>query len=452
MTYPLNLPFDLATETVRGFLGYFNLQLWQILDVFRPANALELLTDAAVPPLPYHRAAIFLESLGLAPAEAALLTSAGNAAQWFSLYGYANQADALSALTSAATLADTLDITYQNLADIMDTGFLNPALVPLTAPLEKFGLSLREVFTYTAQIGFNTPAQSAADKAAFEANLQAQMAQDYPKADPKSLQAWLTAFLAAGYSNQVLVLQAPAENTCDFQNTIFKYAGGNAAGGLDFLRLNLFVRIWKKLGWTIDEVDRALQVFLTPLLPAAADPNLGADLSQAMTTALIYLAHFQSLSGLLQAGPFGRIGVLPVWSPVYSHRFGRGTRSTRKLLPHRRGAEQRSHLRQPGRPVPLGYFSTPPGGTSRFRWAAAQTDDDPVKVYVLLVNHVTSLQGARRPHGRTTCRRSSPTTGLDIALGAAHPGQCFPPLPLRRPRQRTRPFDRRLHRAQADGG
>ncbi len=389
-TYPLNLPFDLATETVRGFLGYFNLQLWQILDVFRPADSLELLTDATVPPLPYHRAAIFLESLGLAPAESALLTSAGNAAQWFSLYGYASQATALSALTSAATLADTLDITYQNLADIMETGFLNPALVALTAPLEKFGLSLRDVFTYTAQPGFSTPAQAAADKAAFEANLQAQMAQDYPKADPQALQAWLTSFLAAGYSNQVLVLQAPAEGTCDFQHTIFQYAGGNPAAGLDFLRLNLFVRIWKKLGWTIDEVDRALQVFLTPLLPAAADPNLGADLSKAMTTALIYLAHFQTLSGLLQAGPFGRIGVLPVWSPViptagenplYAQLFLTDAVLNNDPIFDSPVAQYLCYL-----DTTLGY--------QPFRWAPAQTAEDPVNGYVLLGNHVTALQGA----------------------------------------------------------
>ncbi len=260
---------------MRGFLGYFNLQLWQILDVFRPADALELLTDASVPALPYHRAAIFLESLGLAPAESALLTSAGNAAQWFSLYGYANQATALSALTSAATLADTLDITYQNLADIMETGFLNPALVPLTAPLEKFGLSLREVFTYTAQAGFNTPPQAAADKAAFEAGLQAQMAQAYPRANPTSLQAWLTSFLAAGYSNQVLVLQAPAENTCDFENTIFQYAGGKPRRrpGFSCGSTSLSGSGRSSAGRSQDEVDRALQVFLTPLPARGGKPE-----------------------------------------------------------------------------------------------------------------------------------------------------------------------------------
>lgn len=388
--YPLNLPFDLAIETVRGFLGYFNLTLAQILDVFRPADSLELLKDAILPPLPYHRAAIFLESLGFAPAEYALLANPTNAGQWFSLYGYADQASALAALTSAATLADTLGITYQNLTDIMETGFLNPALVPLTAPLEKFGLSLRDAFTYTGQPGYNTPPQAAADKAAFEAKLQALLAQAYPKADPKSLQAWLTAFLTAGYSNTVLILQAPEENTCDFQNTVFRYAGGNPAGALDFLKLNLFVRIWKKLGWTIDEVDRALQVFLTPLVPAASDANLGADLSQAMTTALIYLAHFQSLSTTLQAGPFGRIGVLPVWSPVipttgenplYAQLF-----LTDAVLNN-----------DPIFDSPVGqylsYFDTALG-YQPFRWAAAQTADDPVNGYVLLANHVTALQGA----------------------------------------------------------
>jgi hypothetical protein len=387
--YPLNLPFDLATETVRGFLGYFSLTLAQILDVFRPADALELLTDASVPPLPYYRAAIFLETLGFAPTEAALLCTATNAAQWYTLYGYADQPTALGALTSAATLADTLGITYQNLADLLETGFLNPGLVPLTATLEKFGLSLRDVFTYTGQPGYTTPPQAAADKAAFEATLQARMAQEYPKASPTSLQTWLSTFLTAGYSNTVLILQAPDENTCDFQHTIFRYAGGNAAGNLDFLKLNLFVRIWQKLGWSIDEVDRALQVFLTPLLPAATDATLGADLSKAMTTALLYLSHFQTLNGTLQAGPFGRIGVLPVWSaiptsgdtPLYSQLF-----LTDAVLNN-----------DPIFDSPVGrylsYLDTTLGWQP-FRWAPAQTADDPANGYVLLANHLTALQGA----------------------------------------------------------
>ena len=386
--YPLGLPFDLWIETVRGFLNFFQLSLWEVLDLWRPANSLELLTDGNH--YPYYRSSIFIESLGFSPSERALLTNATTLANWFQLYGYADQPSALAALTSAETLADTLDITYQNLADIMETGFLNPALAPLTVPLENFGLSIRDAFTYTSQPGYNSPAITAAQKTAFETKLQALMQQYYPSADPKSLQNWLNSLLTAGYSNSVLVLKAPSNNTCDFQHTTLQYAGGNAANNLDFLKLNLFVRIWKKLGWTVNEVDRALQLFLTPWLPAATAANLGADLATTMTSTLIYLAHLQTVATKLQPGPYGRIGILPVWSalptagqdPLYAQLFLTAAVLNNDPIFDNAAGQY------------LCYFDTTQNKYLPYRWQSTQTAEDVAKGYVLLGNHLPATQGA----------------------------------------------------------
>jgi hypothetical protein len=146
------LPFDLWIETVRGFLNYFEIPLGRLLDIFRPADRLELLTDTNN--YPYYRASVFAENLGLSPAEFVLYTQTAGLSNWFSLYGYTNQSTALAELVFAETLADKLDISYQDLADIIETGFLNPSLAPLTIPLRKFGLSLNDVFTYTSQPGY----------------------------------------------------------------------------------------------------------------------------------------------------------------------------------------------------------------------------------------------------------------------------------------------------------
>ena len=386
--YPIGLPFDLWIETVRGFLNFFKLSLWQILELWRPADSLELLTDANH--YPYYRASIFVESLGFSPAEYALLTNPTALTSWFQLYGYANQPSALSALASAETLANSLGITYQNLADIVETGFMNPALAPLAIPLEKFGLSIRDVFIYTSQPGYNSPAITAAQKTAFGTQLQQLMQQYYPSSDPKAVQNWLNSLLAAGYSNSVLVLKAPSNNTCDFQHTTFQFAGGGAATNLDFLKLNLFVRIWKKLGWTVDEVDRALQVLLTPWLPAANDPNLGVDLAKATTSALIYLSHLQTIFSRLQAGPYGRIGILPIWSalptagvdPLYAQLF-----LTAAVL------NNDSIFDNPVGQY-LSYFDTVQNKYLPFRWQAGQAAEDVANGYVLLGNHLTAIQGA----------------------------------------------------------
>ena len=390
-TYPSGLPFDLWLETVRGFLNYFKLPLGRILEVFRPADSLELLTDANH--YAYYRSAIFLESLGFTPAEFALLTNQTVLSNWFNLYGYGDQPTALSELKWAKTLAGRLAITYQELTSILETGFLNPSLVPLTIPLRKFGLSLSDVFNYTGQAGYSytVPPPATDQKTAFEAKLQKLMQHYYPNSDPATLATWLGGFLTGGYSAGVLVLNAPSENACDFQHTAFQHADGSPANNLDFLKLVLFVRIWKKLGWTIDEVDRAMQLFLSPWLPAANDPNLGKSLANAIPSALIYLSHLQDLFAGLQPGPYGRTGLLPIWSspipttgenPLYAQMF-----LTDAVL------NNDSIFDSPAGQY-LCYFDTTQKTYLPFRWPAGQTNEDVLHGCVLLNNHVNALQGA----------------------------------------------------------
>ena len=369
-------------------MNFFNLPLWQILEVWRPADFLELLTDTNQ--YPYYRSAIFTEYLGFSPAESALFANASVFSNWFALYGYSSQQAALSGLTSAETLANALGISYQDLVNVMKTGFLNPSLVPLTIPLRKFGLSIDDAFTYTGQPGYNSPPISAAQKATFETNLQGLMQKYYPNSDPKTMQNWLGSVLTAGYSNSVLVLKTPSGNAGDFQHTTLQYAGGGAATTLDLLKLNLFVRIWKKSGWSIDEVDRALQIFLTPWLPTATDSNPGATLASAVPRALIYLAHWQTLFTKLQPGPFGRAGILPVWStipttgenPLYAQLFlSAAVLNTDPIFDNPAGQY-------------LCYFDTTQAKYLPFRWQSTQTAEDVANGYVLLGNHVTAIQGA----------------------------------------------------------
>jgi len=97
--FPLGLPFDLWIEIVRGFLGYFRSSLARVLDTLRPVDRLELFTDANN--LPYYRAQILAEALGISPAEYEVFigTAAGISpfpANWFKLYGYPDEATALN--------------------------------------------------------------------------------------------------------------------------------------------------------------------------------------------------------------------------------------------------------------------------------------------------------------------------------------------------------------------
>lgn len=342
--YPLALPFDLWIETVRGFLDYYKTPLAGVLETLRPTDRLELYTDAGNHS--YYRAQIFAEVLGLSPAEYAVLTvtdlatNTPSAANWFTLYGYADEATALDGepdptdaaafliepLKSARKLSECLGITYQNVVDLVATGFLNPGLHKLAFQFERFGISLQVAFAYTGQSGY--AAMTAQEKADFEARLAA-ISQSYQAGNPGfDAKAWLIALLPADYAKSVWVLSDP-DTGCDFTHTTLQYAGGSPLTAFDFLKINLFVRLWRKTGWSIEETDRALQAFFPgAALPAWDDADFAAAYSAAWKTALINLAHLETIFQRLEPA-MGRLALLPLWNdlpvrgadPLYARLF-----------------------------------------------------------------------------------------------------------------------------------
>jgi peptidoglycan hydrolase-like protein with peptidoglycan-binding domain len=335
--YPLGLPFDLWIATVRGFLGYFKTTLAQALDTLRPISNLELFTDANH--YPYYRAQIFAERLGLSPSEYEVLTcnAAGLApitSHWFQLYGYPNEAAALNGnatlepLSSAETLAQVLGLSYQQLTDLLETGFLNPGLYPLIYQFQRLGIDMADAFNYTNQPGY--PGLSGSALTAFEAQLNAITAR-YKALNPATsfdAIAWLKSVLPANYSSKVLVLADP-DSGCNFGATTLQYADNKtAATRLDYLKFNLFVRLQQKLGWTTGQTDRALQAFFPQNLPAWTDPGFSAAFSAAWQTALVYIDHFNWLNKQLNPA-LGTDALLPLWSnlpvngpdPLYGQLF-----------------------------------------------------------------------------------------------------------------------------------
>lgn len=351
--YPLNLPFDLWIETVRGFLGYFKTSLAQVLDALRPADKLELF--AGSPPAPYSRAQILAESLRISPAEYAVFTTT-DTTNWFKLYGYDNETTALNELKSAKTLLQRLGVSYQGLTNLVQTGFLNPALYALIFQFNRFGIDLGTAFSFTNQPGFPTWTQLSASDPQRAADFQALLSgitARYKQENQTSTfdaTAWLKKVLPVNYSKTVLVLADP--NTgCDFSSTTLQYADGSPAKPLDFLKLNLFVRLANKLGcdldagfdaapgsngagsqasnWTLDELDRSLETFF-PIknLPAWGDAGFTQAFGNSWKTVLVYLAHLDDLNSRLMPA-LGRLALLPLWqdlpttgaNPLYSQLF-----------------------------------------------------------------------------------------------------------------------------------
>ncbi|WP_169788828.1 neuraminidase-like domain-containing protein [Vulgatibacter incomptus] len=122
----------------------------------------------------------------------------------------------------------------------------------------------------------------------------------------------LISALEAIPSSEVLVLADPTAS-CDFDSTTLQYADGRNADGNAFLRLNLFVRLWRKLGWTMGETDAALRTFVPAESP----------FGNALRTGLIYIAHLKSLDEALRTGKSSREKLTAIWANLGT--FGSGS-------------------------------------------------------------------------------------------------------------------------------
>ena len=112
--------------------------------------------------------------------------------------------------------------------------------------------------------------------------------------------------------SQPLELFAP-DVGCSFEQTTIRYRDNSPASDSVFLRFNLFVRLWKKLGWTADVLDAALSAFTQPLAEAQSPLNI------QLRTVLVYLAHLQTLASKLRLGRDGYEELLTLWSDIPIH-------------------------------------------------------------------------------------------------------------------------------------
>jgi peptidoglycan hydrolase-like protein with peptidoglycan-binding domain len=302
--FPFVLPFDLWLETVRRFCEYFETTFSRVLDVFRRSDDLYA---PAENPETYYRAQIFSEYLGLSPSEYAIYTTS-DWTDWPKLYGYDksedNEASVLVKLQSAKTLSRRLGISYKELVELVQTTFMNPKLNTLIT-LRKLGLEVNEVFRYKQYLGY-TPL-TPEEEAEFDKKLTQLSDKFKPNFDAKQ---WLNDAWDAQKFEKIILLRDP-DGSCSFDETLMMHSDSSVLDILDYIKLNLFVRLWKRLGWTLEEIDLALQTFIPDDLTISVD-----TLGNAMKTALIYFAHLKELNELIGMGKNSRIKLLTLWTDL----------------------------------------------------------------------------------------------------------------------------------------
>lgn len=353
--YPLTLPFDLWLETIRQFFSHFELPFAEVLETLRTKEAL---FEPTQPEKGSDRAGIYAEYLRISPGEYAIFTNI-DASNWLDLYGdnlqtaaqpaqaistrasklglleglgiteqlyseleasgrieplpqttsfplppIINEISALLNLQSAKGLSQRLGITYKELVELLKTEFINPKLQALAA-FRRLNFEPQDISQSQQQSSLNiNDSQS----------LITQLSPAFHLPETFNFSTLLTQVQPLALLEQVLILNSP-DIGCSFEQTTVQYASGASADAKAFCKINLFVRLWKKLGWSMADLDRALVTFAPIPIDQLTPQNLG-DFFQ---TVLVYLAHFQKLGEKLELAERDRQSLLTLWGNIPTH-------------------------------------------------------------------------------------------------------------------------------------
>jgi hypothetical protein len=325
--FPITLPFHQPLESVRRYFNKFEVPLPVAMERLRKSDDLERGSN------PYGWRDILMEEIGLSRDEHEILTDSPNAVPLWKTYGFPNgtqDPDVIAGfgntfgLSNAKQFARRVGITYEDVVAILKTQFVNPNsdLVP---KLERLGVSfaaLAELKANNTDIDLPQGA-NAPDPADYDGDIKAWVkkpsnytrimrlivlavplgtwtSKSYLLGDcvtptkPEAGSSFYYACTKAGISAATepnpwptapgntcgdgMVVWTCRDGTtdCNFDDWAFRYAdpgkiSQNIQGeGVEFVRLLRFIRLWKKLGWSIEQTDAAICSLLPPPTPAQA--------------------------------------------------------------------------------------------------------------------------------------------------------------------------------------
>ena len=285
--YPWSLPFDMPLAAMRLLFEVWDTTL---------ADALEVFGDAA---------GARRERLGLNGAEYQILTEVS----FHALPEYFGEpaATSIDALNTAVAVAKTfcrrVDVSYEELAEILQTRFVNPAIT-LMPTLELLRVNIARIQDWFDGV---------IDDAGLTALLPPQLDTAPFGGD---VLAWLTEHRDA-IMHFITLTDVSAEAVeCDFAQVELRFAlprpDQNRLTEIAYLRLHRFIRLWRKLG---------LSVRLTGLLVERFSPTPAADLTTAtidaaFVTLLARIANFQRLRDRLDISAKKVEDWLSLWDPA----------------------------------------------------------------------------------------------------------------------------------------
>jgi hypothetical protein len=316
--FPSPLPFHQPLENLRRHFGKFDVPLPLAMERLRQGDSLE--RGAAA----YGWRDVLMEELSLSRAEHEILTDSV-AVPLRLMYGFpvgTTDADVVDALSNAKQFTRRLAVTYADIISILKTRFVNPngELIP---KLERLGVPFASL--QALKDGTITDAE-------FDALLPTGALAPDPAQYGGDIKAWVKEQDNFDLIMGMITLTDPTagDDACNFDSLEFRYAKpmtapgdtSNRLGAAEFVRLLRFIRLWKKLGWTIEQTDAAVcALFPVPPFPSGAGAiDTTAKLDAGFLALLPRLGVVARVMDALKlSAKRDLLPLLACWSPLGMH-------------------------------------------------------------------------------------------------------------------------------------
>jgi len=310
--FPPPLPFNRPLALLRQLFQNMGVALPDVMDALRTSSSSTISTTGTT----YGEGDICIEYLGISRDEYRLFTD--GTLQLPKLYGYSGtQAAVLSQLQSITMeeFSRRTGVSYSDLVCILKTGFINPGAV-LIERLQRLNVPYS-----TLQALNGNPALAPAFKSNLPAGLDARAYGGSYAADYDAVVAWVTDASNFAAVSSLIVFSNPTNNpdTCSGSSFEFTYLNGNPLTATDFTKLIRFIRLWKKLGLSIEQTDDILAALYPAIdLPKGNNdpanlPLLDAGFRVALLRAGVLFQVMQKLS-LTTNKSLGPL--LACWAPI----------------------------------------------------------------------------------------------------------------------------------------
>jgi hypothetical protein len=251
--FPYNLPFDQPLEVARVYLEHLG------------SSRFEIMRDFGINPVqefPTQKLLADIESLNISTKEFEIITGKeidGDLANISvnRLYGFEDETPNLGALIAAVPeFLHRTGLSYIELVDLLKTFYINPTQQPLRR-LENAEITYKEI-------------------RALLSNPSADLS---PEVQAKIDQAGLTRDTFRQLVNQALgtiILYSDASD-CDLTKTRIQYLDGTTINNNDAYKIQRFIRLWRKLGWSMSELDTILRALGYPRTDDSDDSVIHID-------------------------------------------------------------------------------------------------------------------------------------------------------------------------------